>query len=183
MSKKRVKSKKDRIREIKSKVKIREIKGKAKVREIDSKKEPIKIGENIEEIVNESELGRFLQAVKAPVLEKIANAQEMNLEQIAFAQARKEKEEDEGVSYIGVKSDYTTTQREEGTENGTQYTDSSGDYSKIIEDDKTEKERKRDLSGMRQTIGSVKKRKKWGSWESQGFSPESDSKKYMTGGL
>ncbi len=174
MLKRVVKAKRNKIREIKSKVKIREIK---------SEEESIKSSEGIEDVVNESELGRFLQTIKAPVLEKIANAEELSLEQIAFAQTRGKKKEDEEINYLDVKSDYTTTKREEGMENGAQYTESSGDYKTIIEDGKTEKERKRDLSGMRQTNDSVKKRKDWGSWESPGFEPESDSKKYMTGGV
>ncbi|MCH8945762.1 MAG: hypothetical protein IIA85_02475 [Nanoarchaeota archaeon] len=167
------KKEKNKIREIKSKVKVREIKSKVKIKEI-KKKGLIKINEGIEEVVNESELNRFFQTTKAPVLEKIAHVREPNLEQIAFTQSREKKVKEEGMGYLDIKSDYANMQGGKENKGVSSNYDAPGDKGN---QENTYMAHEFDKEGKEK-----RKREDWrfGS-EGESWRFESQEKKYATG--
>lgn len=177
--KKTSKERKTKVKIIKSKAKIIEKKellttSSSKSKEIKKKNSELKtkIEDSREEVGNK--FTQFFQPVKAPVLEKIARVEEPNLEQIAFVQTNRKKDE-KGVDYTSTKLDYDSIENRGLKENDTKYTESSLgsslDYESVIKNDKRDRE---NITMFNQF--DKNKRKK----DVFGFEPEAESKKYMT---
>lgn len=173
--KKTSKERKTKVKIIKSKAKIIEKKellttSSSKSKEIKKKNSELKtkIEDSREEVGNK--FTQFFQPVKAPVLEKIARVEEPNLEQIAFVQTNRKKDE-KGVDYTSTKLDYDSIENRGLKENDTKYTESSLNYESVIKNG----ERDRGNITMFNQFDKNKRKK-----DVFGFDPEAESKKYMT---
>ena len=143
--------------------------------------------ENVEEIV--SDVKEFLKPVgkTSPVLERVARADEINLEQTVFAaQPKEDGKEDGGINYLNAGRDYFSMgggRKEE--QRKVQYNEISVSYETMIEKKKEEKETRK---MMERNIGG-EWRERGSTWdmETQQFirgekKEEEDTRKYMARG-
>ena len=177
---------------VKKGAKKEKIEKKAEKHKVDLKKIKIPLEEKnlegeileTEEEISDIEFREFLQMrrVKAPVLERVAVAQNPELEQqLANVAIRgRGNEEETGIKYGETKADYGTTTPERKRDTF-HYTESS-DYSITLQKNKESKE-------ARKIMGQASRKGEWGEreerWQKEGetFVEESEeTKKYMLEG-
>lgn len=161
----------------------------------ETKKEPEIIEEVKEKLAEQSELEEDVKLVsenfseffagqetKAPVLEKIAESGDINLEQIVFRE-RKKGEDERGVNYLDTKSDYQsiggrTSENGSGNSNGMRYSETTVSYETILKNEESQRERLRNISLIRPFERDTQKV----SEVERTYQRETGSEKYMTGG-
>ena len=104
----------------------------------------------------------------APVLERVARAEEINLEQAVFAvQPREEGKEESGINYLNVSRDYASMGGGRKEERKVQYTELGVSYDTMLEKKKDEKETRKIFE--RNIGGEWRERGSAGEMEAQGF--------------
>ena len=137
-----------------------------------------------EEETGKSEFREFLKPIgkTAPVLEKVATARGVELEeQLANIRINpREKEEEKAIKYNDMKSDYAGIANTERRGERVNYVESSGTYATMLQETKESKETRKRLG-----LGDSRTDQRTERWdvERQPFAePDDSTKKYLSKG-